>query len=112
SATALRGAEEPEPAPEVLVLLLLRDTGAARARGARQGLALLPPLSAGREPSLHAGGAGAVRRGVVAAGSGGRDDRLLPRLGQGIAEGGEGGHPPHLGADSRHLGPARRVPRL
>ena len=48
------GAAPPEPAPEVLVLLLLRDTGAARGRGARQGLALLPTLPAGREPALHA----------------------------------------------------------
>ena len=34
----------PQPAPEVLVLLLLRNTGTARGRGARQRLALLQAL--------------------------------------------------------------------
>ncbi len=56
SAAALAGAEAPKPAPEVLVLLLLRDSGTARGSGARPGLALLPTLPAGREPALHAGG--------------------------------------------------------
>ena len=39
-----RGTAPPEPAPEVLVLLLLRNAGTARGRGAREGLALLPTL--------------------------------------------------------------------
>ena len=46
SAAALEGTAPPEPAPEVVVLLLLRGTGSARGRGARQGLALLPALPA------------------------------------------------------------------
>ena len=54
SAAALGGTAAPEPAPEVLVLLLLCGTGTARGRGARQRLALLPTLPAGREPALHA----------------------------------------------------------
>ena len=44
SAAALGGTAPPEPAPEVLVLLLLCDTGTARGGGARQRLALLPAL--------------------------------------------------------------------
>ena len=75
------GLQQPEPAPEVLVLLLLRDAGTARGRGARQRLALLPALPAGREPALHAAGNRTLRRGVVAARGSGRDDQLLPRLG-------------------------------
>ena len=82
SAQALGGTAPPEPAAEVLVLLLLRGPGPARARGARQRLALLPALPARREPAVHAGGDRALRRGVVTAGRSGRDDQLLPRLGQ------------------------------
>ena len=54
SAAALGRTAPPQPAPEVLVLLLLCDTGTARGRGARQRLALLPALPARREPALHA----------------------------------------------------------
>ena len=70
-----------EPAPEVLVLLLLCNTRTARGDRARQGLALLPTLPAGREPALHAGGDRTLRRSVVAARRSGRDDQLLPCFG-------------------------------
>ncbi len=67
SAAALGGTAPPEPAAEVLVLLLLRSAGIARGHRARQRLALLPTFPARREPALHAGGNRALRRGVVAA---------------------------------------------
>ena len=76
------GLQPPEPAAEVLVLLLLRSPGTARGGGARQRLALLPTLPGGREPALHARGNRTLRRGVVAARGSGRDDQLLPRLGR------------------------------
>ena len=53
SAAAPRGTAPPEPASEVLVLLLLCGPGTARGSGARQRLALLPTLPGGREPALH-----------------------------------------------------------
>ena len=112
SAAALGGTAPPEPAPEVLVLLLLRDTGTARGRRARQRLALLPALPAGREPALHAGGDRTLRRGVVAARGSGRDDQLLPRLGETVPEGSRSKASPDLGADAGHLGRARFLPRL
>ena len=65
SAAALGGTAPPEPASEVLVLLLLCGTGPARGSGARQRLALLPTLPGRGEPALHAGGNGTLRRGVV-----------------------------------------------
>ena len=98
------GTAPPEPAPEVVVLLLLRGTGAARGRGARERLALLPALPARREPGLHAAGNRALRRGVVAARRSGRDDQLLPRLGTTVPEGSRSEASPDLGADTRHLG--------
>ena len=54
SAAAFGGTAPPEPAAEVLVLLLLRNTGTARGRRAGQRLALLPALPARREPAVHA----------------------------------------------------------
>ena len=104
SAAALGGTAPPEPAPEVLVLLLLRDAGIARGRGARQRLALLPTLPAGREPALHAAGDRTLRRGVVAARGGCRDDQLLPRLGEAVPEGSRREASPDFGADAGHLG--------
>ena len=53
-----------------------------------------------------------LRRGVVAAGRSGRDDQLLPRLGKTVPEGSRGKASPDLGADTRHLGGARFLPRL
>ena len=50
SAAALGGTAPPEPAPEVLVLLLLCGTGTARGGGAPQRLALLPALPADAHP--------------------------------------------------------------
>ena len=46
SAAAFGGTAQSEPAPEVLVLLLLCDTGTPRGRRAGQRLALLPALPA------------------------------------------------------------------
>src|SRR5439155_10556264 len=112
SAAAPGGTAQPEPAPEVLVLLLLCGTGTARGRGARQRLALLPTLPTGREPALYAAGNRTLRRGVVAAGGSGRDDQLLPRLGQTVPEGSRSKASPDLGADTSHLGGARFLPRL
>ena len=112
SAAALGGTAPPEPAPEVLVLLLLCGTGTARGGGAPQRLALLPALPGGREPALHAGGNRTLRRGVVAARGSGRDDQLLPRLGKTVPEGSRGKASPDLGADTGHLGGARFLPRL
>src|SRR4051794_24526842 len=112
SAAALGGAEKPEPAPEVLVLLLLRDTGTARADRARQGLALLPPLPARRQPSVHAGGTRTLRRGVVTGRRSSRDDQLLPRLGTTVPEGSRSEASSDLGADPGDLGRARFLPRL
>ena len=54
----------------------------------------------------------ALHRGVVAAGRGGRDDQLLPRLGPPVPEGGRGKASPDLGADAGHLGRAGLLPRL
>ena len=112
SAAALGGTPQPEPAQEVLVLLLLCDTGTARGRGARQKLAFLPTLPERREPALHAGGNRTLRRGVVAARGSSRDDQLLPRLGKTVPEGGRRKVAPALGADTGHLGRARFLPRL
>src|SRR5438552_209517 len=85
SAEALAGTAPPGAAPQVLVLLLLRPPGAARNRRARRPLALLPALPARRPPGLHAGGDRPLRRGVVAARRGHRDDQLLPVLGPNLA---------------------------
>src|SRR6202011_1274667 len=106
-----RGTAQPEPAPEVLVLLLFCGTGTARGRGARQRLALLPTLPAGRESALHAAGDRTLRRGVVAARGSGRDDQLLPRLGKKVPEGSRTKASPDLVADTGHLGGARFLPR-
>ena len=65
------GLKHPSQLRKLLVLLLLRGSGAARGRGAREGLAFLPPLPAGREPALHAAGDRTLRGGLVAAGGGG-----------------------------------------
>jgi pimeloyl-ACP methyl ester carboxylesterase len=54
SAEAVTGSAPPGPAPKVLVLLLLRPSEAARKRRAREQLALLPALSARRQPGIHA----------------------------------------------------------
>jgi pimeloyl-ACP methyl ester carboxylesterase len=104
SAAAPAGTAQSEPAPEVLVFLLLCGTGAARGRGAAQRLALLPTLPARRTPPLHRPGNRALRRGVVAARGSGRDDQLLPRLRKTVPEGSRGKTSPDLGADTRHLG--------
>src|SRR5207248_10144406 len=112
SAAAPAGTAPPEPAPEVLVLLLLCGTGAARGRGARERLAFLPTLPAGREPALHAAGNRTLRRSVVAARGSGRDDQLLPRVGKTVPEGSRSKASPDLGADTGHLGGARFLPRL
>src|SRR5207249_7663622 len=101
-----------EPAAEVLVLLLLCGTGSARGDRARQGLALLPTLPRGREPAIHAAGNRTLRRGVVAAGGSGRDDQLLPRLGQTVPEGSRSKASPAFGANDGHLGRAGLLPRL
>src|SRR5439155_2165529 len=104
SAAAPAGSAPPEPAPEVLVLLLLRGTGPARGCRARQGLALLPTLPARCEPALHRPGNRTLRRGVVAARGGVRDDQLLPRLGKIVAEGSRGEASRDFGAHTGHLG--------
>src|SRR5204862_4658039 len=64
------------------------------------------------EPALTAGGARTLRRGVGAARSSGRDDQLLPRLGQAVAEGSRSVASAAFGADAGHLGRARFLPRL
>src|SRR6202030_2982887 len=104
SAEAIAGTAPPGPAPQVLVLLLLRPPRAARGRGARRPLAFLPALPARRPPGLHAGGNRPLRRGVVAARRGHRDDELLPVLGADLAQArrscaspDQGTHPGHLG---------------
>ena len=86
SAEAIAGTAPSGPAPQVLVLLLLRPPGPARNRRARRPLALLPALPARRPPGLHAGGDRTLRRGVVAARRGNRDDQLLPVLGADLAQ--------------------------
>jgi epoxide hydrolase 4 len=48
-----------------------------------------------------------LRKGVVAAGGSCRDDRLLPRLGQAVAEGSHSKASPDLCADAGHLGRTR-----
>ena len=112
SAAALGGTAPPEPACEVLVLLLLCGTGSARGRGAPQRLALLSALLAGREPALQRPGTRTLRRGVVAARGSGRDDQLLPRLGTTVPEGSRGKASADLGADAGDLGGAGFLPRL
>src|SRR5439155_247983 len=82
SAAAVAGPAQPEPAPEVLVLLLLCGTGTARGGGARQRLALLPTLPAGREPALHRPGNRTLRRGVVASERRSSDSVKRMRFGQ------------------------------
>src|SRR4029079_10849674 len=96
-AEALAGTAPPRPAPEVLVLLLLRRPGLARSGRARQQMALLPALPARRQPALHGRGDRPLHRGLVAAGRGHRDDQLLPVLGTRVAEEGRGGSPADLG---------------
>src|SRR5207344_1701419 len=87
SAEALGGAAPPEPAREVLVLLLLCGARTARGHRAPQRLALLPAFPARREPALHAAGNRTLRGGMVAARGSGRDDQLLPRIGKTVPEG-------------------------
>ena len=77
-AEAVAGTAPPGPAPQVLVLLLLRPPGPARNRRARQPLAFLPALPARRPPGLHAGANRPLHRGLVPARRGHRDDQLLP----------------------------------
>src|SRR5204863_5471064 len=112
SAASLGRTEAPKPAAEVLVLLLLCGARTARGGGAAQRLALLPTLLGGRKPALHAAGNRTLCRGVVAARSSGRDDQLLPRLGQAVPEGIRGEASPNLGADAGDLGAARCLRRL
>ena len=66
-AEAIAGTAPPGPAPQVLVLLLLRPPGPARNRRARQPLAFLPALPARRPPGLHAGANRPLHRGLVPA---------------------------------------------
>jgi pimeloyl-ACP methyl ester carboxylesterase len=61
------GTAQPAPAAEVLVLLLLPTSWAARAPGPRPALAVPPALPARRRPPVHASGHPTLRRGVVAA---------------------------------------------
>ena len=82
SAAALEGLKHPNQLRKSWYFFFFATPGTARGRRACQGLALLPPLPAGREPPVHAGGDRTLRRGVVAAGRSGRDDQLLPRLGR------------------------------
>ena len=103
-AQALAGTAPPGPAPQVLVLLLLRPPRPARNRRARQPLAFLPALPARRPPGLHAGGDRPLHRGVVAAGRGHRDDQLLPVLGADPAQASRSGASPDQGAHPGHLG--------
>ena len=110
-AEAIAGTAPPRPAPQVLVLLLLRPPGPARNRRARQPLAFLPALPARRPPGLHAGGNRPLRRGVVPARRSHRHDQLLPVLGAAVSEKGRSGASPDKGAHPGHLGPARSLPR-
>src|SRR6202035_4592998 len=110
-ADALAGTAPPGPAPQVLVLLLLRPPGAARIRRSGQPLALLPALPARRPSGLHAGGDRSLRRGVVAARGGNRDDQLLPVLGATIAQARRSAASPDQGAHPGHLGRTRSLPR-
>ena len=66
-AEAIGGTAPSEPAPEVLVLLLLRDTGTARGGGPRSETGTSSGTSWTSEPAVHAGGDGTLRGGVVAA---------------------------------------------
>ena len=74
-------------------------------------LAFLPALPARRPPGLHAGGNRPLRRGLVPARRGHRDDQLLPVLGAALAEEGRSGASPDLGAHPGHLGATRSLPR-
>ena len=93
-----QGLHHPGPAPQVLVLLLLRPPRPARKHRARQPLAFLPALPARRPPGFHAGGDGPLYRGVVTARRSHRDDQLLPVLGADPAQEIRSGAPPR----SRH----------
>src|SRR5208283_4710117 len=110
-AEAIAGPAPPGPAPQVLVLLLLRPPRPARNRRTRQPLAFLPALPARRPPGLHAGGDRPLHRGVVTARRGHRDDQLLPVLGAAVAEEGRSGASPDQGAHPGHLGTAGSLPR-
>ena len=66
SAQAQRGTAPPQPARAVLVLLLLRAPGPARAPRAREGLGVLPALPARRPAAVHGAGDRSLYRGVVA----------------------------------------------
>src|SRR5262249_55429010 len=57
-------------------------------------------------------GARALRRGMVPGGSGGGDDRLLPGLGEAVAEGGRGQASSDPGQDAGDLGGAGFLSRL
>src|SRR4029077_13414546 len=111
STEALAGTAPPEPAPQVLVFLLLRPPGPARIRRARQPLALLPALPAPRPPGLHAGGDGSLHRGMVTAGRSDRDDHLLPVLGANPAQAGRSGASPDQDDLPGHLAAARSPPQ-
>src|SRR5262249_52829855 len=110
-AEAVAGTAPPGSAPQVLVLLLLRPPRVARSRRARQPLAFLPALPARRPPGLHAGANRPLHRGLVAAGRGHRDDRLLPVLGADPAQEGRGADSPGQGAHPGHLGRTRSLSR-
>src|SRR5438132_371783 len=61
---------------------------------------------------LLAAGNRTLRGGVVAARGSGRNDQLLPRIGEAVAEGSRGKASPDLSADAGDLGGARFLPRL
>jgi pimeloyl-ACP methyl ester carboxylesterase len=84
--------------------ILLRPPRAARRRRARQPLAFLPELSGRRPPGVHAGGDRSLRRGVVAARGGNRDDQPLPGLGATVAQARRSGASPDQRAHPGHLG--------
>lgn len=74
-----------------------------------QPLALLPAFPARRRPGVHPRGNRPIRRSMVPAGRGHRDDQLLPALGAG--EGRRIAHPPDPGAHVGDLRATRSVPR-
>src|SRR5262249_32096094 len=96
-------------AAPVLVLLLLRPAGSTRKRGAREPLAFLPALRGRRPPAVYGRGDGSLRRGVVAARRGHRNDQLLPGLG--APEEPRRPTAPDLDAHTGHLGAARQLPQ-
>ncbi len=113
-----QGLHHPEPAPQIVVLLLLRRSGPAGIRRARQSLAFLPALPARRPPGVHAGGDGPLHRGVVTAGRVNRHDQLLPVLGADPAQAGRRADPPRSrrpplviwGEQDHYLGPELAEP--